>query len=1234
MSMRLGPFSLGAVLGRGGMGAVWAGEHTDGDPVAVKVITRARARDDLFQQAFRHEVRAMAGLQHRHICGVYDFGTISAPEAGSSGGRLVAGSPWLAMERASGSLERWVGRCQWPDLKRVLLQVLDGLAHAHARGVIHRDIKPANVLLVDGQARLADFGIAHLGAGVEAGGGESGSQGTPAFMAPEQLAGRWRDFGPGTDLFALGATAWLLACGRLPFPSNRLVLLELGRPVAPLPFLPAAPVPAALVPWLRRLLHPDPAQRYPSAAHAAWALARLETEAMLQPDAGAGPPPEPGGGSTLGWSPGGDEGGDSTAAWEPGGAGTLAWHTAGGARASELSLQTLALRAYQVAPTPPVGAGELAPLGGAPPLPDSWRRSTPPPSLRLSGVGLGLYGLRAVGLVGREAERDALWGALRAVCGGEGPRAVALTGAAGVGKSRLARWLLHRGLECGAVETLEATWSQPAAASDGLLAALERHLRLRGLDRPQVAERLRALLGVEDRELGALTELLRPLEKGAATEGVPSVTLETPASRREALVSGLLRLCASQPLVLWLDDIQWSEGGLEVVGELLERDPSPPILVLLTAREEALADAPVQAAALAALAGHPRVQRLAVAPLDGERRVALVEELLGLSGPLAEQVAERTGGNPLFATQLVGDWVSRGVLVVRGGAFVVAEGAAVDIPDAIHDLWTGRLDRVLQDQPAAAREALELAALLGVEVDDAEWREVCERADVHLPGGLRDALEQQGLALHREGGWAFVHGMLTESVTRIAGEAGRLAGERRAAGAVLFQRGQDAHAHSSNLAAEKALARAERLLQEAGPTPGWVEATRCLASVRVTLGLNDAALLGLSRALDAARSLGDRAEEARALHQLGLLRWHLGQSEPSRAGFERALAIFQELGDRHGEGAALRELANLDKYQGRPEQALETYRRACEIYRGLGDRAAEGHTIWGMAGIYLFRGQYEPAREHYERALVLQEEAGHRQNYGVTLASLGDVALYQRRFDDARAYYDRAMVIHRETGNQRGLGLVLTNLGIMSKDLGQIDQALSYYEQALAMWLEMENPRGELSVRGNLGLLHMQEGRFEPSRENFERCLEIARALGDRYFEAVGTGNLGLLMTRFERLDEAREHLGAAVAACREQNLVLAAGHFGGTLAHVLGRSGELAQAREMLTQSEALLRESGSQQHLGMLYCRACAVERMAGEREAARAHLQRAEHIAAQISSAPDSPLGQALAAERAAG
>jgi len=264
----LGSFRLDEPLAAGAMGAVWSATHRRGARAAVKVIGGAAGQHRGFRRAFLREVRATAGLTHPNVVTVYDVGELPDAVASATDGALVAGSPYMVMAYVPDTLES-VRLVDAKSFVRVMRDILLGLAHAHARGVVHRDLKPANVLFGDGRFQLADFGVAHpLDARTEGMWG-----GTLAYMAPEQLDRDFRSYGPWTDLFALGCVGWELATGRRLYEASDLE--EARRAQAGLrsaPFLPRLEVPEGTEDWLRTLLALAPEERFLRAAHALDAL--------------------------------------------------------------------------------------------------------------------------------------------------------------------------------------------------------------------------------------------------------------------------------------------------------------------------------------------------------------------------------------------------------------------------------------------------------------------------------------------------------------------------------------------------------------------------------------------------------------------------------------------------------------------------------------------------------------------------------------------------------------------------------------------------------------------------------------------------------------------------------------------------------------------------------------------------------------------------------------------------
>ena len=256
-------------LGAGGMATVYLAEDLRHErKVAIKVL-RPELSAIIGAERFVREIKTIAALQHPHILGLIDSGEVD--------GTAYYVMPYVEGESLRDRLNR---EKQLPvaDALRIATEVASALDYAHRHGVIHRDIKPENVLLHDGQALVADFGIAL--AVSTAGGGtrmtETGmSLGTPMYMSPEQAMGE-REITARSDVYALGAMTYEMLVGDPPFTGSTAqaivakVVTESPRPMAPQRHTVPPHVDAAVLTALEKL----PADRFGSAAEFADALNR------------------------------------------------------------------------------------------------------------------------------------------------------------------------------------------------------------------------------------------------------------------------------------------------------------------------------------------------------------------------------------------------------------------------------------------------------------------------------------------------------------------------------------------------------------------------------------------------------------------------------------------------------------------------------------------------------------------------------------------------------------------------------------------------------------------------------------------------------------------------------------------------------------------------------------------------------------------------------------------------
>jgi tetratricopeptide (TPR) repeat protein/tRNA A-37 threonylcarbamoyl transferase component Bud32 len=256
----LGPYRLLAELGRGGMGIVLkAYDPALARTVAVKVLRPERS-DARARARFVREARAAAGLDHDHVVPVY---AVESP---------ADGPPYLVMPYVPGPTLREHVRARRRldprEAARVCAEVADGLAAAHAAGLVHRDIKPANVILDadHGRARIVDFGLARAGEAPGDTTRDGAIAGTPEYMSPEQIHEPDR-IDARSDVYNLGATLYEALTGEVPFRGAPHIVLQqvlYDDPVPPRRL--RDDVPRDLETVCLKAMAKDPARRYQAAA--------------------------------------------------------------------------------------------------------------------------------------------------------------------------------------------------------------------------------------------------------------------------------------------------------------------------------------------------------------------------------------------------------------------------------------------------------------------------------------------------------------------------------------------------------------------------------------------------------------------------------------------------------------------------------------------------------------------------------------------------------------------------------------------------------------------------------------------------------------------------------------------------------------------------------------------------------------------------------------------------------
>lgn len=1082
-------------------------DEATGRPVALK---RARTRRS---SRVEREVAVLDRLRHPRIAALIAHGTTDD------------GFAWLATEWIDGvgldeRLDR--GPLSFEDAIRLGRGLAQGLAVAHAHGVVHRDVKPGNVRLADddpGSPVLLDFGVAHEDVTLAL--TRPGAiLGTPAYMAPEQA--RAVDIVDArADIFSLGAVLYQALTGRLPFAADSVfALLAKVQFEEPRPLRELAPhVPRDMAELVTDMLAKDASNRPADAKSVDVTLARLRRVATLAPPPAAAigraelrhvsvvvaraPPPgraprfDP---SELGARHGADvrdlrdgtlvalfgdhaEAGDGAV-----GAARLALELRA-ALDGGVAMATGLARVDQPHPMGEVidrvgrlldessgGEGVRVDAITAQLLPSRFDRGAPDRIVRERVEPLDPPAAGELPFVGRRRELRAI----DAMVGDGSPSAaVLLSGEPGSGKSRLLREVAARVIERGG-----RTWSvradpMRAAAPFGLAAAI-----LEAGVEPTVRSLAPALQApTADADAAFLIQALGFEESGEVPRTDPVAFTDRV---RRVFAAWLEGRCADGPRVLVIEDLQWADPpSVRLLGHCRRRLRDRPLSIV----------AAVRSSGVDAIGGAlgPGVDRVALGPLP----LAAARELAAHLGVTDAGHVERAHAR------------SRGHPFVLGELLRVDDGAR--LPDTVRAILEARLSGL----PDVERRVLRAAGVQG---------EGFLATGVHallvddLDAGAIDAalarLEAQRLVRRRAGsdGWAFQDDALREAAyATLTPEDRRLAHR-------LFASWLELGRQPAALVAEHH----ERGDDRARAAPFWLAAARSAQRVgeaaecaRCAERALEAGVDGLERGsalalhADARRAQGDLVSAASSA-EAALER--LPPRHPSWClALEAAVGAAAQRGDR----PALRRLgrALLDAAAVIDEPLAATCVYVAGVSREANERALEEEiervvleradairehgprARAAFARMQTVRAAKERAIEALlagQRAVVLaHEEVGDVRRAAGERANLGSVLIEVGGLDEAVEVLERALADSRALAIPLYEGSAATNLAAALACVGRLDEALAAVEYALGRERESESPRLRAFALSELARLHVARGEADPARRALDEAVAV-----------------------------------------------------------------------------------------------------------------------------------------------
>ncbi len=1073
------------LLGGGGMGVVYKAEDLKlGRQVALKFLPAELARDPVAFQRLEQEARAASALDHPNICSIYQLGEHE-------------GQPFIVMQLLEGqTLREWIAATatrdpasQTKDLADLAIQITEGLAAAHKKGIIHRDIKPANIFITtQRQAKILDFGIAKFmdaaapteeieGKEIAAENGaatktathltQTGvSFGTPSYLSPEQI--RREKLDARTDLFSFGLVLYEMATGQRAFPGNTTTVIR--DAVLNIPVVPPRQLDSSLSPELQRIiaksLEKDRDHRYQSASEFCTDLRRL---------ANASP----------------------AASLPPRRVGVFV-------AAAALLIAVVLFAANQ--------GGVRQRLFHRAQIPESSVQFKVRPSVAVLGFR---------NLSGRD---DEAWisTALSEMLGAE-----------------LASGQQLRVIPGENVARMKLDLALPAADSYGqdTLSKIRNHL---GTDMVVLGSylaagrnsdgKIRIDLQLQDTRAGETIVVVS--RDGTESDLAALVSLGGASLRQklgvgDVLTSDLPHVLATVPANLeaarlyaqGLDKLQTFDAlaARDLLEKAVAADPKHALSRSALAQSwSALGyDAKAQAEAKYAFELSTNLSREERLSIEGRYREfandlpATIEIYRTLSNFFPDNLdyglrlasAQTKNGSGKEALQTIAR--------MRTVSKPASQDARIDLAEASADITLGDFKRAQQSAATAASRAQTQGSplLMGQAKETEGWawdrlgdmdmaaKELAEARNLGAasrnPKSAGTAARMMGIVLYNKGDFAGARKSFEEALAifRRIGTQVYVSHTLSDLGNLLYDQGklEDARQYyEDSLRIDREIARLQGIPSDLGNIANVLE------------GLGD--LVGATRmheqSLEGFRQVGDKRGEASTLGNLGLVLLERGELVLARQNFDQALALSQEIGYKRGRGFSLQGVAEIELAQDQIQKARVTAQEGLALRQEIKDtlRVAQSQTV--LAKIALEQGNAVEAEAFARTAAPTFEQQKVTDYETLCAAILVRSLLAQNRIEDAKSAADRVLVSSQHTSDRAARFTAAIAAAEASAKSGKTTEATKALETVRTEASHYGYAAYELEARLHLGEIEVRSGRASAGRARLGQLRDDARNKG------------------------------------------------------------------------------------------------------------------------------------------
>ncbi len=670
------------------------------------------------------------------------------------------------------------------------------------------------------------------------------------------------------------------------------------------------------------------------------------------------------------------------------------------------------------------------------------------------------------------------------------------------------------------------------------------------------------------------------------------------------ILLGLQRLSEKNPLIVFIDDLQWADRTtLNFLYYLARNVKKSRILIIGTYRPEEIIPSGGQLHPLEItinnLAAENILTIIGLKRLSKEDTFIFISRILGDFDPLlGDKIYAESNGNPLFIIEIIKLLIYENAIYNDGKKWKMRKKAEkIVVPKHAYELIKRRLERLDDDE----REILDVASVVGEEFDVTILSLVTGMDELKILKKLNRIYRKHKLIYAVNGKYRFEHSIIREVLyNELLDELRRK--YHRIIGDVIYELNRDnieqvkhilAHHYYEardekaveflleagnrarrNYANEEAINYFKRVLEIDCDAKTKILALESIGDILSDSGDFEGAEKHYKNALD---MVSDPETKARLFRKMATLYANRGEYSRSIAILKQALSIV----DSSSIEAArtYREMGRIKFMQGDYQNALENFKKALKLFADKKYSEDIGSVLKDVANVYVILGVHEKARKYYTKALQIMKSLGNRKEIATILSHMGDIYLLSGDIDMALRIYQSSLNTMKSVGYKWGIATIVNNIGNVYLLKGDLKNALQYFNESLEISERIGQKSAMIDAMMNIGKILFLTGKMEKALEHYRRALQISHNIGDERSSAcillniaevyAFLGDMNYALKILNRCRETMEKIGD------KQNIVEVLIEIG----QILTEKGDLKKAKDEIIKAIELSRALGNRE-------------------------------------------------------